>query len=611
MATGQLSGVLHHLRRSAFLADGGGMTDAQLLDSFLTRQDEAAFEALVRRHGPMVLGVCRRVLRHAHDAEDACQATFLILARKAATLEQPELLGNWLYGVAYRTARDAKAAAVRRRRREGPGGELPEPEAPVAEEWDDLRPVLDQELSRLPEKYRLAVVLCDLEGRARREVARELGIPEGTLSGRLTTARRKLAQRLARRGLTLSGGALAAILSPGSASACVPGPLVVSTVGAATRLAAGEAATKFVSATVAALMRGSRFMRTCKLGGFFAFLVLGVVLAISTETPLPRTSAQPTPEKKTEPRKEVWKSAGTLDGHENPVLCLTFGPDHVLVASDEGPQVRVWDAATKKELPFYKITDTPKERAVTGITYAADNTWVSFREKNAIHMASGDYLKGGIPTDYGIGFGGGHVVPLALASDGKTYAFRQGNTNTVAVVDWDLKNRGQEKTTATCKGHQDELLCAAFSPDGALLVTGSADKTARVWEVASGNEKHTLLGHTEGISVVAFSPDGKRIATGGKDGLVKLWDASTGKEQSSSLKGHTVVCCLTFSPDGKTLVSGGEDQKVRIWDVGAGKETAILGDHKDTVLAVAFSRDGGLLATAGHDKTIRLWKKSK
>src|SRR5262249_2063506 len=126
--------------------------------------------------------------------------------------------------------------------------------------------------------------------------------------------------------------ALAAILSPGSASACVPGPLVVSTVGAATRLAAGEAATGVVSARVAALMGGSRFMRTSKIGGFFALLVLGAVLAVTTKPPLPRTSAQPTPEKKPEPGKEAWKSAGTLDGHENPVLVLAFGPDHVLVA---------------------------------------------------------------------------------------------------------------------------------------------------------------------------------------------------------------------------------------------------------------------------------------
>src|SRR2546423_906580 len=112
MATGQLRDIVRHLRRTALLPDGGGMTDAQLLDCFLRHRDDAAFEALVRRHGPMVLGVCRRVLRHTQDAEDAFQATFLVLARKAAAIGQRELLGNWLYGVAYRTALDARAGAI-------------------------------------------------------------------------------------------------------------------------------------------------------------------------------------------------------------------------------------------------------------------------------------------------------------------------------------------------------------------------------------------------------------------------------------------------------------------------------------------------------------------
>src|SRR5262249_42961899 len=156
------------LRRAALLRDGGGMTDGQLLECFLTRRDEAAFAALVRRHGPMVLGVCRRMLHNPHDAEDAFQATFPVLGRKAATIARRELLGNWLYGVAYRTALDARAAAARRRVREKQVSEMPEPEASASEDvWRDLRPLLDEELSRLPDKYRVPVVLCDLEGRTR------------------------------------------------------------------------------------------------------------------------------------------------------------------------------------------------------------------------------------------------------------------------------------------------------------------------------------------------------------------------------------------------------------------------------------------------------------
>jgi RNA polymerase sigma factor (sigma-70 family) len=256
MATGQLSGVVRHLHRAALLPDGGGMTDRQLLERFLTQRDEDAFEALVRRHGPMVWGVCRRVLHHLHDAEDAFQATFLVLARKAVAIRQRESVGSWLYGAAFRSALEAKA--VRRRSRERQVSAMPEPEAVVeADIWSDVRPLLDQELDRLPDKYREAVVLCDLEGKTRKEAARQLGVPEGTLSGRLTTARRMLAGRLARHGLAVSGGALAAVLSQGAASACVPKSLVVPTAKAAAPVAAGQAAAAGVISTqVAALTEG-------------------------------------------------------------------------------------------------------------------------------------------------------------------------------------------------------------------------------------------------------------------------------------------------------------------------------------------------------------------
>ncbi len=256
MATGQMSGVLQHFRRAALLRDGDGISDGRLLERFLTRRDEAAFEALVRRHGPMVLGVCRRVLGNEHDAEDAFQATFFVLVRKAASLLPRENVGNWLYGVAYHTALKARSAAARRRVREAQVKDMPRRAAPTDDTGQDWRPLLDRELSRLPDRYREPVVLCDLEGKTRKEAARQLGVAEGTLSGRLTTARRKLAARLARRGLTLSAGALAAVLSQNAASAGVPAPLVVSTVKAAALLAAGETAAAVASVSVAAITEG-------------------------------------------------------------------------------------------------------------------------------------------------------------------------------------------------------------------------------------------------------------------------------------------------------------------------------------------------------------------
>jgi RNA polymerase sigma factor (sigma-70 family) len=256
LATSQMSEVIQHLRTAVLLRDGARVTDGQLLEGYIRRRDGAALEALVQRHGPMVWGVCRRVLSNYHDAEDAFQATFLVLVRRAASIASREFLANWLYGVAHQTALKARATTRKSRARERQVQEMPEPEAVQQDLWHDLQPLLDQELSRLPEKYRIPIVLCDLEGKTRREAARQLGCPEGTVAGRLARARAMLAKRLARRGIVLSGGSLAVVLSQNSASACVPTSVVSSTIKTVTLLAAGEAAAGMFPAKVAVLTEG-------------------------------------------------------------------------------------------------------------------------------------------------------------------------------------------------------------------------------------------------------------------------------------------------------------------------------------------------------------------
>src|SRR6266849_2860727 len=181
-------------------------TDGQLLEQFLVCQDQGAFAALVRRHGPMVLAVCNRVLGNATDAEDAFQATFLVLVRKARSLTSRPVLGDWLHGVARRTALNAKVAAARRRVKEQT---MPRREPQGDEVRNDFLPLLDEELCRLPEKYRLPIVMCDLEDRTRKEAARQLRVPEETVAGRLARARMMLAKRLTRHGQVVMGGSLA------------------------------------------------------------------------------------------------------------------------------------------------------------------------------------------------------------------------------------------------------------------------------------------------------------------------------------------------------------------------------------------------------------------
>jgi RNA polymerase sigma factor (sigma-70 family) len=246
MTNGPMQGVVQRLRRCA--TDDAEPTDGQLLERFLTGREEAAFEALVRRHGRMVLGVCQRILHNSHDAEDAFQATFLVLVRKGASVRPRDLVGNWLYGVAYRTALEAKAAAARRRIREREASAMPRGETTADAGWQELRPLLDQELNRLPDRYRAAIVLCDLEGYSRHEAARRLGWPEGTLSSRLARGRGLLARRLVRRGVVVTGAALATVLPCNAVSASLPASLVVSTVQSATA--------PVVSAEVGALVEG-------------------------------------------------------------------------------------------------------------------------------------------------------------------------------------------------------------------------------------------------------------------------------------------------------------------------------------------------------------------
>jgi RNA polymerase sigma factor (sigma-70 family) len=290
MTSSRTDSILLHLRKAVLQRDGAGMTDGQLLENFVTNRDAAAFEALVRRHGRMVQGVCLRVLRNPHDAEDAFQATFLVLAHKAARVFPREMVGNWLYGVAHTTALRARAAAAKRRLREKQVLDVPETEQADSAQRDDLQPLLDQELTRLPDKYRLPIILCDLEGRARREVARQLKIPEGTLSSRLTTARRLLAKRLSRKGVTISGGAVAMLLTK-NAAACVPATLIRATVKAVSQVAAGQ--TGLISAPIFALKEGVlKAMFISKLKTVAAVVVILGAIGFGGGLATQRTGAQ-------------------------------------------------------------------------------------------------------------------------------------------------------------------------------------------------------------------------------------------------------------------------------------------------------------------------------
>jgi RNA polymerase sigma factor (sigma-70 family) len=272
--------VLTGLRGSMLGRNGMGPTDGELLDRFINQRDEAAFEGLVRRHGAMVLGVCNRILRNSADAEDALQTTFMVLARKGASVSPRSMVGNWLHGVAQKTALKAKKERTRIREKELEAGAWPKADPPP-ENLEQLRAILDEELKTLPANCRAAIILCDLEGKTAKEAARHLCRPAATIGIWRWRGRHLLASKFARRGLTLSSTAIATILAQNAVSASVSPSLLISTVKAASLFAAGQAAASVARAEVAALTEGvlkDMFLTKLKVASAMLSVVAVIVL---------------------------------------------------------------------------------------------------------------------------------------------------------------------------------------------------------------------------------------------------------------------------------------------------------------------------------------------
>jgi RNA polymerase sigma factor (sigma-70 family) len=301
-----------------------GISDALLLDRFVMHRDEAAFEAIVARHGPMVLGVCRRVLDDPDDIEDVFQATFLVLVRKAGSLRDRDLLANWLYGVAHRVAVRARANAYRRHLLERPGREEAVMDGEPREDLAELRAVLDDEMSRLPDRLRAVVVLCDLQGLAQQDVARQIGCPVGTIKSRLSRARARLRGRLVRRGIALPCLGAKALIAPETASAAVPAALSASTIRAALDLTAGAP----VAAPIGALAEGVVRSMTITKVSLAAIGLLASILAVAGALSIAATMAHhdpppvatpeplPTPAAVRQALKTWWDGIETLEFRE-------------------------------------------------------------------------------------------------------------------------------------------------------------------------------------------------------------------------------------------------------------------------------------------------------
>lgn len=280
MASNFANPLLTFIRRIAASHSHSQASDGELLQRFALYREEAAFEMLMHRHGPMVLSVCRSILHDPHDAEDVFQATFLILVRKPAAIGKPASVASWLHGVALRLANKARVQAGRRRalEREAPAMNRGEPQNEVV--WSDLRPVLHQEVERLPHRYRLPFVLCCLEGKTNEEAAVLLGCPRGTVQSNLSRARERLRQRLTQRGVTVTGALLASAFGAETKAALVPAALAEGTLKAALAFTAGSGAAGAIAAPVLGYANG--MLRAAQLARLTWALVLMLPVALGT-----------------------------------------------------------------------------------------------------------------------------------------------------------------------------------------------------------------------------------------------------------------------------------------------------------------------------------------
>lgn len=564
-------------------ADSAGrdVSDRQLLERFVSRRDEAAFAALVKRHGGAVWGVCRRVLRQAQDADDAFQAVFLVLARKAGSIRKREAVGSWLYGVAYRISARARLAAARRRRREKQlPAAAPQPQPCGEASFRELQLLLDEEVQRLAARYRVPFVLCCLEGMSRAEAARELGWKEGTLSGRLARARSLLQRRLARRGLTLTAVLTAAALAPTTGAAAAPPALVHAAVQAALAPAGSQAVALSPPAALAQnLLHGMAVAAKTKAAGS---LLLGLaVLAAGVRLASNLPGGGPAPAADRDVRQKAANVAGEVATFLTPPFRL------VPPARVAGPPA----GAAPETAP-------PAGSRVRALAYAPDGKVVAVatadRAAQIRDAQTGAALRVLPPQPMAI-------TCLAFSPDGKTLA---GGSFDKTVKLWDPATGKERRTLA---GHAGAVHALAFTPDGKKLASAGAGRTVKVWDVGSGKVLAAFEGPAIAVRALAVAPGGRSLAGGGDDGTIVVWDLA-GAAAPVTFRGHeAVVRALAYSPDGLTLASAGDDRTVKLWEPSGGPARRTLTGHGDQVWVLAYSPDGRTLVSGGRDMTVRVW----
>jgi RNA polymerase sigma factor (sigma-70 family) len=619
MAETHPSPLLHHIRHLVGSVPAAALTDSQLLERFLAHRDETAVEVLVRRHGPLVHGVCRRVLHNVHSAEDAFQATFLILARKAPALVRHERLGSWLYKVAYRLALRARANEVRRQQCDARAARCRPGAASQAPSPGDLVVALEEELQRLPARHREPLVLCYLEGKTNQQAAQVLRCPSGSMSSRLTQARERLREGLARRGFVAPGAGIAGLLAAAAAEAAVPLPLASNTVHAALWFARAEAASATaVSSQAVALARGAvrtMFLSKAKIAAavLLATAMLGtgatMLLRAAPQVGPPAQAAPPQPREERpgqadapDPRMPdgvVARMGSTRLRHGDAVSFAAYTPDgRALLTAGRDRMVRLWDLATGRELRRFAWDDGEDD----GNLEPPEDGAAQRREQQFWDDTA-------------------RSCQAALSADGKVVAASRGGV----VCLWETA--GGKKLRQVRTG-QKRLIQLAFAADGKALLTLGPGQATAVWDVATGKCVRNSPGKPAPLFFAPLgliethnalvSPGLKYLAFCGQDDNGSHWiqvrDLASGKDVSRINVGPGNMA-LAFGADDRTLVYENPAAGIVIADVATGQKRRLLKSEghndsqtsEDSALAFALSPDGNRLAVSWMSNTIELW----
>lgn len=619
------------------------LPDAVLLERFVQGRDELSFAALVARHGQMVLRSCRRILGDVHEAEDAFQATFLVLARKAHTLRQPDALPGFLHSIARRIALKARtktAASVARNTDATPfAAELPDTHSdPLAQlTARELLTVLDEEVSRLPAAQRSAVLLCCLEGRPQEEAANLLGWTAGSLKGHLERGRRRLQDRLQRRGIALSAALGLALVARDGMAERMPA-LLQSTVRAALHGGIGGTASVLASQVL-------QSMFLPKFAGVMAVTLTIALAAWTTLAPVYRGSTTEIPEDKKpavrveSPNAGASKPQARTDAlgdplpqgaiarlgtvrfrHGGPIHRLLFTADGSDLISQGHDGVRIWDKATGKQVGSLMPPPAETQHWSVGSDLSPDGKKLAVVHGSDSAIDIWD-VRQGKKID---SFGRGDYSLVRLSPDGKRVVVCAKFSG---IELWDVARREKLRSWTA---HKWQVWFFVFTSDSQHLLSADPNGQLRLWDVATGRQiREFAVSHysPQNLRSLPLSPDGKLLAviqdsekptqaSGAvmRKARISIWDMATGKQTQQltcSIKDNAnayapTFTALTFTADGKQLLTSGPDYLLRVWDPYTGKELRKIAFDSRSAHHLALSKDGKTVAASLPATTIRL-----